>query len=88
MKNNAKEVIIELNLPEFSKKDIKVKLTKNSAVIKAEKKQEKRVQRKDFFHQEKSYKTFSYTTTLPAINPKKAKTEFKKGILRIKAPKE
>lgn len=88
MKNNSKEVVLEFNLPEFNKKDIKVKLTKNSLGIKAEKKKELKVQKKDFFHQEKSYRSFSYATTLPSINPKKAKTEFKKGILKIKAPKK
>jgi len=87
MKNNKKEVILEFDLPDFSKRDIKIRLGKNSASIKAEKRQEKKVQRKDFFHAEKSYKSFSYYTTLPRINPEKAKTEFKKGKLKIKAPK-
>ena len=88
MKNNSKEIILEFNLPEFSKKDINVKLLKNSATIKAEKKKESKVQKKDFFHQEKSYKSFSYSTTLPTINPKKVKTKFEKGILKIIAPKK
>lgn len=87
MKNNSKEVELEFHLPEFSKKDIKIKLTKNAANISAEKKTEKQVKKKDFFHQEKSFKTFSYSTTLPEINPKKARTSFSKGILKIKAPK-
>lgn len=88
MKNNKKEVILEFALPDFTKKDVKVRLAKNSANISAEKKLEKKVSRKDFFHQEKTYKSFSYSTTLPAINYKKAKIEFKKGVLKIKAPKK
>lgn len=51
--------------------------------IKADKKHEKKVQRKDFFHQEKSAQSFNYATSLPKIDPKKAKIEFKAGILKI-----
>ncbi len=87
MEHNSKEVVLEFNLPEFSKKDIKVKLSKNSVAIEAKKSIEKKVQRRDFFHDEKTSHAFSYQTTIPAINPKKAKVEFKKGVLKIRAPK-
>ncbi len=87
MKNNSKEVILEFNLPGFSKKDLNIKLSKNSISIKAEKKYKKQVQKKDFFHQEESYNGFRYSTTLPKINPNKAKITFKSGILKIIAPK-
>lgn len=86
--SQSKEVILKFNLPEFSKKDINVKLSKNTASVKAEKTSEKKLKKKDFFHQEKTYKSFGYSTTLPRINPKKAKTEFRKGVLKITAPKE
>ncbi len=87
MKHNSKEVILEFALPDFSKGDIKIYLKSNSLTIKAQKKIEKSVQRKDFFHKESSQKAFNYSTTLPAINPKKAKVTFTKGILKIIAPK-
>jgi len=88
MKNNSKEVIFKFNLPEFNKKDINVKLLKNFLNIKAQKKKENKVQKKDFFHQEKIQKLFNYSTSLPTINPKKAKIKFEKGILKIIAPKK
>lgn len=87
MKNNKKEVTLEFQLPDFRKEDIKIKLSKNAAQIKAKRSTEKKVQKKDFFHQEKSFKTFHYSTSLPNIEPKKATTEFKKGVLKIKVPK-
>ena len=87
MKTNKKEIALEFALPHFNKSDIKLKLSRNSLAIKAEKKQAKKIQRKDFFHTEKSHHRFAYATTLPKINPKKAKIEFKRGILKIKAPK-
>jgi HSP20 family molecular chaperone IbpA len=54
MKNKSKEVILDLDVPGFEKKDIKVKVDKNSISVNAEKKQEKKIQKKDFFHQKNS----------------------------------
>ncbi|MEM4230320.1 MAG: Hsp20 family protein [Candidatus Pacearchaeota archaeon] len=88
MKNNKKEVLLEFDLPEFEKKDIKIKIGKNRLSIKAEKKQEKKIKREGFFHAEKSYRVFSYSTTLPKINPKTAEIKFEKGKLKIRAEKE
>lgn len=88
MKNNSKEVILNLDLPGFSKGDIKIEIGKKGITVKAEKKQETKMQKKDFFHEEKSYRSFSYATTLPEIIPKKAKTKFSRGKLQIVMPKK
>lgn len=88
MKNKKKEVTLEFNLPEFNKRDIKVNLTKNLASIKAEKTTKKELKKKDYYHKEKTFRSFSYTTTLPTIESKKAKIVFKKGKLKIIAPKK
>jgi len=87
MKNNSKEVILNLDLPGFSKKDINVRIDKKGISVKAEKKQHNKIQKKDFFHEEKTYRSFSYSTTLPKIKPEKAKIKFNKGKLQIIAPK-
>jgi len=87
MKSNKKGIVLEFKLPEFSEKDIKVSISKNKASVEAEKKQEKKIQRKDFYHRESTYRSFSYSTTLPKINPKKAEISFKKGTLKITAPR-
>ncbi|MBS3075962.1 Hsp20/alpha crystallin family protein [Candidatus Pacearchaeota archaeon] len=88
MKHNSKQVEIEFELPGFDKKDIKINLSKNFASIRAEKEMEIKVKRKEFFHDEKIYRSFSYSTTLPSINPRKAKTKFINGTLKIIAPKD
>lgn len=88
MKNNSKEIILEFNLPEFKKEDIKVNISKNSLIIKAKTKSKKRIQKKDFFHSESSSNVFNYATTLPIIIPDKAKIEFKSGKLKIILPKK
>lgn len=87
MKNNKKEVVFEFSLPEFKQEDIKVKLTKNSVAVRADRKIEKEVKRKDFFHKEKSQSGFNYVTTTPPIDPNKAKISFTKGVLKVKVPK-
>ena len=88
MKENSKEVILEFALPEFKKDDIKIKFTENAVSVQAGRKIEKETQRKDFFHQEKTERSFNYTTTVPSINPSKAKIFFKGGILKISVPKK
>lgn len=58
MKNNSKQVVLEFNLPDFKREEIKIKLSGNAVIIKAEKKFKKKIQRKDFFHVEKSHRKF------------------------------
>ena len=87
MKENLKEVKFEFDLPGFENKDVMVKIRKDSLSIGAEKKMENKVQKKNYFHEEKSYRSFAYSTSLPKVNPKKAKTSFKSGKLRIVVPK-
>lgn len=85
---NKKDVELKFELPGFERKDIKVNIKDNFASISAEKKQEKKMHKKDFFHQEKTYRSFSYSTTLPSVNPKKARIEFRGGVLRVRIPKK
>ncbi len=87
MKNNKKEVVLEFNLPGFKREDIKVKSSKNSISISAKKKDSKKVQKKDFFHSEKSFRSFNYKTSVPNIDPNNLKVKFNKGVLKIYAPK-
>ena len=88
MKHDDRNVNFEFNLPGFDKKDIKVNLTKDKAEIVAEKTKEKKLVNKGFSHHEKSYQSFYYHTNIPEINPYKAKTEYKDGVLRISAPRQ
>jgi len=87
MKETKKEVIIELDLRGFDKKDIKIKLADSFLQIVAEKSFDSEVKKKDFLHKENTSKTFSYETSLPKIIPNKSKIQFNNGILRIIAPK-
>ena len=87
MKINSKEIIFEFNLPEYKREEIEIKLYKTSLIIRAHKKEKIKIQRPDFFHAEKIQKNFKYATTLPKIDPEKAKITFRNGKLLIIAPK-
>jgi HSP20 family protein len=87
-KETSKEIVLEFDLNGFDKKDINLKLTRNSVVIKAKKKTDDKVEKKGFFQEEKSLRTFDYSMSLPEIVPKKSKISFNNGILKIAAPKE
>jgi len=88
MKNNTKDVVLEFKLPEFKREEIKIKLTSNSAIIRAFKRTNNEIKKKDFFHKESYQNAFNYITNLPYVDHKNAKIDFKKGILRISIPKK
>lgn len=88
MKETKKEIVFEFPLLGFDKDDVDVKLTKNSLLIKAQKKHKRKIHRPNFFHFEKQKHNFFYATTLPEIDSKKTKITFTKGILKIKLPKK
>jgi HSP20 family protein len=87
MKDNGKEIEMEFDLPGFDRKDIDIKLSGKALVIRASKKHEKHIEREDFVHRQKGARSFNYATSLPGVDSKKAKIDFKEGILKIKVPR-
>lgn len=87
-KETSKEITLEFDLSGFDKKDIKLHLSKNSISINAVKKEDHKEKKKEFFQEERSYKSFNYSAPLPKIIPKKSKISFDEGILKIVAKKE
>ncbi|MFA5180639.1 MAG: Hsp20/alpha crystallin family protein [Syntrophales bacterium] len=88
VRENDKEVHIQVELPGMDEKDVEVLLTDNSLTLKGEKKEDREDKGKDFYHVERSYGSFQRVITLPeGIDTKKAEAKFKKGILSISLPK-
>jgi len=88
VRENDKEVHIQVELPGMDEKDVEVLLTDNSLTVKGEKKEEKEDKGKDYYHVERSYGSFQRIIPLPeGIDTKKAEAKFKKGILSISLPK-
>ncbi|HVN94803.1 MAG TPA: Hsp20/alpha crystallin family protein [Syntrophorhabdaceae bacterium] len=82
------DIVVKAELPGVKKEDIDVTLTEDTITISGEKKNEQEVKKKDYYHYESSYGSFSRTFNLPAkVQSDKAKTKIKDGILEIRIPK-
>ena len=63
-------------------------LTEDTVTISGEKKQEEKVEKKDYYRLERSYGTFTRSFRLPKeVQTDKAKATFKDGVLEVKVPK-
>ncbi len=82
------EIVIKSDLPGLSRDDINVKLVGNSIIISGEKKNEEKVERKDYLMVERSYGSFSRTVNLPeGVDSEQIKASFKDGVLEVRLPK-
>ncbi|MCF8056877.1 MAG: Hsp20/alpha crystallin family protein [Desulfocapsa sp.] len=83
-----KEVVVKAEIPGMKKSDISIDIDENSITISGEKKQEKKVEKKDYHRFECSYGSFCRSFRLPDdVNSDKAKASFKDGVLEIRMPK-
>ena len=82
------DLVVKAELPGIKKEDLNVTLTENRITISGEKKQEKKVEKKDYHRIESSYGSFTRSFRLPEnVNGDKAKSSFKDGMLDIRIPK-
>jgi len=89
IKENDDNIFISIKLPNMDKKDIQFVIKENSIQVKAEKKQESRIQKKDFYKHEQSFEGLYRIIPLPVhINANEAKSKFEDGILKLKIPKK
>lgn len=83
-----KEYEITAELPGLDEKNIEVKLSNGTLMIKGEKKQEKEEREKDYYVSERRYGSFSRCIQVPAgVDAGKIEANFSKGILTVKLPK-
>jgi HSP20 family protein len=81
-------VIAEFELPGVDKKEVQVQITSAEAVVRVERKTEKRSERKSVYRQEARALSFYRRVSFPVeIVPEKARAQYHNGILRIEAPK-
>jgi HSP20 family protein len=82
------DVVVKAELPGMKKEDLEVNFAYGNMVISGEKKQEERVEKKDYHRMERSYGAFTRSFRLPAdVKEDKAKATFKDGVLVIRVPK-
>ena len=81
------KVFIEMDVPGYDKKDIKVECNKGNIVVKAEH-HEKHEDNKKYLHRErKMYGRLERSFHLEDIDEKTMEAEFKDGILKVVVPK-
>ena len=82
------DMVVKADIPGIGKDDLNVSITENTLTISGEKKQEEKVEKKDFHRFERSYGSFSRSFRLPDnVNGEKAKANFTDGVLEVRIPK-
>ncbi|MFZ5799180.1 MAG: Hsp20/alpha crystallin family protein [Desulfobulbaceae bacterium] len=82
------DMVVKAELPGISKENLNVTITENTLTITGEKKQEEKVEKKNYHRIERSYGSFTRSFRLPDnVNSDKAKASFKDGVLEVRVPK-
>jgi HSP20 family protein len=82
------DVVVKAELSGMKKEDLEVNFADGNLVISGEKKQEEKVEKKDYYRMERSYGGFTRSFRLsPDVQGDKATATFKDGVLEIRVPK-
>lgn len=82
------DMVIKAEIPGMKKEDVNVSITENTVTISGEKRQEEKVEKKNYHRVERSYGSFCRRFQLPEnINSDKIKASFKDGVLEVRLPK-
>lgn len=82
------EIIVESTIAGVDPENIDVDVTSESVTVRGERKREQRIDETDYFYQECFWGKFSRSIILPQeIDPDKAYSSIKNGILTIHLPK-
>jgi HSP20 family protein len=85
---DGSDVVVKAELPGMKKEDLEVNFTDGDLIISGEKKQEEKVEKKNYYRMERSYGSFTRSFRLPSdVQGDKAKATFKDGVLVIRVPK-
>ncbi len=80
---------ITAELPGMDQKNIEVKLSNGSLIIKGEKKEDKEEKRKGYYLNERHYGSFGRVFNLPkGVDADKIEASFSKGVLSLSLPKK
>ncbi len=88
MKEDAENLIVNLEVPGMRKEDIKVTLRGNQLMITGERKFEKEKKDETYHRIERSYGKFQRIITIPVeVDQSKIKATYENGVLAITMPK-
>jgi HSP20 family protein len=81
-------VVVKAELPGMKKEDIEVTVTDHTMRISGEKKREEKIEKKNYYWEERSYGSFARSVQLPSeVQTDKVEAKFKDGILEVRIPK-
>ena len=86
--DNAKAYEITAELPGMDEKNVEVKFSDGTLIIRGEKKDEKEEKNKDYHLSERRYGAFQRSFSVPdGVDAEKIEAAFKNGILTVTLPK-
>ena len=81
-------VVVNVELPGVEKKDIILQVTNDHVEVRAGKNSNTKIQKKDYYKEEKSYRGFHRVITLPVeVKADEARADYKNGVLTLTIPK-
>ena len=85
---DEKKVVVTAELPGMTEKDVEIQLDAQRLLIKGEKSEETKEEKKNFYRRECHYGVFQREVPLPAeVVGNKVKAKFKNGVLKVTLPK-
>jgi HSP20 family protein len=82
------EVIVKAPIPGVKPEEVDISIAENVLTIRAEKREEKEVQEKDYVRKENRYGMISRSIALPVdVKAEQAEATFDNGVLTLKLPK-
>lgn len=86
--NDGDDLVLKAEVPGISREDLDISFDQNVLTISGEKKQESKIEEKDYHRIERSYGSFSRSFKMPGdVNADEAKASFKDGLLEIRIPR-
>ena len=86
---DEKEFVVQAELPEMKREDVKVTVADGVLTISGERQQEKEEKNKKYHRIEREYGSFVRSFTLPAgASGDKVSADFKDGLLKVHLPKD
>ena len=89
IRETPREVVIEAQLPGVSAKDLQLSVTEDRISLRGERKEETKVEDKDFIRREYSFGSFAREVVLPTkVVAEEAEATLKNGVLTVRVPKK
>jgi HSP20 family protein len=88
MYQTDKDIIVSASIPGVKPEELDISVVGDTLTIKGETKGEEKVERENYFFQERRYGSFTRTLTLPMpVQADKAEAKFENGVLTLTLPK-